>query len=65
MRHTFCSNWLALHKDVNKLVLQSGHDSVDVMWRNYHRGVTETEAREFWSIRPPGEGSKIILLAAG
>src|SRR5437667_11021703 len=28
LRHTFCSNWLALYKDVNKLVLLSGHDSV-------------------------------------
>lgn len=45
MRHTFCSNWLALHKDVNELVLQSGHDSVDTMWRNYHKGVTEKEAK--------------------
>jgi integrase len=53
MRHTFCSNWLALHKDVNELVLQSGHDSVDTMWRNYHKGVTEKEAEKFWAIRSP------------
>jgi integrase len=53
MRHTFCSNWLALHKDINELVLQSGHDSVDTMWRNYHKGVSEREAKEFWAIRPP------------
>jgi integrase len=52
MRHTFCSNWLALHKDVDELVLQSGHDSVDTMWRNYHKGVTEKEARKFWAISP-------------
>jgi integrase len=38
MRHTFCSNWLAFHKDVNELVLQSGHDSVDTMWRNLPQG---------------------------
>jgi integrase len=65
MRHTFCSNWLALHEDVNRLVLQSGHDSVDTMWRAYHKGVPEAEAREFWNIRPAGEGRKIIPLAAG
>lgn len=66
LRHTYCSNWLALHKDVNVLVLQSGHDSPDTMWRNYHRGVTEPEAREFWSIMPPhGQERKIIPLAAG
>src|SRR5260370_5177229 len=39
MRHSYCSNWLAGHGDVNKLVLQSGHDSADTMWRNYHTGV--------------------------
>jgi integrase len=53
MRHTYCSNWLAMHQDINKLVLQSGHDSVDTMWRHYHRGVTRTEAAKFWKIRPP------------
>jgi integrase len=52
MRHTYCSNWLAVHKEINKLVLQSGHDSVDTMWRHYHRGTTEAQAQEFWSIVP-------------
>jgi integrase len=52
MRHTYCSNWLAMHKDVNKLVLQSGHDSVDTMWRHYHRGTTEADAKAFWAIEP-------------
>jgi integrase len=60
MRHTFCSNWLAMHKDVNELVLQSGHDSVDTMWRNYHKGVTEVEAKKFWSIMPPGDLANVV-----
>ena len=60
MRHTFCSNWLALNKDVNELVLQSGHDSVDTMWRNYHKGVTEEEAEKFWSIMPPSALSNVV-----
>lgn len=60
MRHTFCSNWLALHKDVNELVLQSGHDSVDTMWRNYHKGVTEKEAKKFWAIRSPESTENVI-----
>jgi integrase len=60
MRHTFCSNWLALNKDVNELVLQSGHDSVDTMWRNYHKGVTEVEAKKFWAIMPPQTGRNIV-----
>jgi hypothetical protein len=46
MRHTYCSNWLAMHGDINKLVLQSGPDSVDTMWRSYHRGTTRAEAEK-------------------
>jgi integrase len=65
MRHTYCSNWLAKHEDVNKLVLQSGHDSVDTMWRNYHKGTPKAEAEAFWSIRPPKrKGSKIVQFEA-
>ena len=64
MRHTFCSNWLALNKDVNELVLESGHDSVDTMWRNYHKGVTEAEAKAFWAIMPPASAaSKIVAFS--
>ena len=63
MRHTFCSNWLAFHKDVNELVLQSGHDSVDTMWRNYHKGVTEKEAKRFWAILPPRGTENVIPFA--
>jgi integrase len=51
-RHSYCSYWLALHKDVNKLVLQSGHTDADTMWTNYHAGVTEKEANRFWAIKP-------------
>ena len=60
MRHSFCTYWLAQHKDVNQLVLQSGHTDADTMWRHYHRGVTEAEARKFWSIVPPKTDAKVI-----
>lgn len=53
MRHTYCSNWLAVHNDINKLVLQSGHDSIDTMWRHYHRGTALADAKKFWKIVPP------------
>jgi integrase len=66
MRHTYCSSWLALHGDVNKLVLQSGHDSVDTMWRNYHKGTPKAEAAKFWRIRPQKQAGKrkIVPFAA-
>jgi integrase len=60
MRHTFCSNWLAMHEDINKLVLQSGHDSVDTMWRSYHKGVKKLEAKKFWSLQPPKPAKNVV-----
>jgi integrase len=64
MRHTFCSAWLAMHHDVNKLVLMSGHDDPDTMWKFYHRGTSGAEAGKFWNILPPKEDGKIIRLTA-
>jgi integrase len=66
MRHTYCSNHLARFKNIDELVLQSGHDSVDTMWRNYHAGVPEKSAGRFWAIRPPKRGrpKNIIDMAA-
>jgi integrase len=55
MRHTYCSNWLAEYQDINKLVLMSGHDSVDTMFRHYHRGTPKAEAERFWQIAPPAK----------
>jgi hypothetical protein len=64
MRHTFCSAWLAKHHDVNRLVLLSGHDDPDTLWRFYHRGMNEREAASFWAIVPEKTG-KVIAFQAG
>ena len=61
LRHSFCSYWLAMHKDINGLVLLSGHDDPDTMWRHYHRGTPGAEAKRFWSIVPPVTSEKKIL----
>ena len=63
-RHSFCSYWLALHKDANKLVLQSGHTDADTMWPRYPAGVTEAEAMTYWAIRPPQAASNVIAMTA-
>jgi integrase len=63
MRHTYCSNWLAEYQDINKLVLMSGHDSVDTMFRHYHRGTPKAEAEKFWQIAPPAEAQNIVRFA--
>ena len=53
MRHSFCSYWLAKFADIDRLVIQSGHESKEVMWRNYYRATTRAAAEKFWAIRPP------------
>jgi integrase len=63
-RHSYCSYWLAKNHDVNKLVLQSGHDDADIMWRNYHRGITEAEAERYWNIMPPAAPSNVVPMSA-
>jgi hypothetical protein len=35
------------------LVIQSGHESEEVMWRNYYRATTRAKAEKFWAIVPP------------
>lgn len=61
MRHSYCSYWLAQHKDVNKLVLQSGHKDAETMWRHYHKGTTKSEAAKFWAITPPAAEERRII----
>jgi integrase len=53
MRHTFCSCWLAKHKDVNVLLEQSGHRTPDMLYKHYKRTIEIAEAEKFWSIFPP------------
>jgi integrase len=64
MRHTFCSNWLAMHGDVNKLVLLSGHTDAATMWEHYHKGVKKEQSERFWSIKPPVDVENVIAFQA-
>lgn len=63
-RHTYCSNWLAMYGDINKLVLQSGHQSVDIMFRCYHKGTKKAEAERFWNIRPLATPVNVVAFSA-
>jgi len=54
MRHSYCSYWLVAHdNDTDGLVIQSGHESKEVMWDSYYRATTKTKAAKFWSLMPP------------
>ena len=63
-RRTFASCWLAVHSDVNRLNLLMGHTSPEMLWRHYHRAVTQKQAKAFWKIEPPLESkSKVVRIA--
>jgi hypothetical protein len=52
MRHTYCSAHLNHHKDVGKLLLQTGHTNTATLFQHYHRSMPEVEAAKFWAIGP-------------
>lgn len=35
-----------------------------MLWRHYHRAVTQQNAREFWKIKPPKIDGKTIRFVA-
>jgi integrase len=64
-RRTFASCWLAVHADVNRLNYVMGHTSPEMLWRHYHKAVTQKQANGFWKIEPPRYRSrKIVPLVA-
>jgi integrase len=63
-RHTWASCWLREHGDINKLMLQGGWNSVDVVWSHYYQAVTPATAAAFWNIFPPlTEERRIVAFA--
>ena len=63
-RRTYASNWLAANHDVNRLNNLMGHTSPAMLWRHYHRAVTQRHAAAFWKIGPPKVDSKTIRFVA-
>ncbi len=66
MRHSFASNWLAEHGDINRLTLQMGHESTDMLFRHYNRTCKRKDAAKYWQIMPSpsARGRKIVSMAA-
>jgi integrase len=64
-RHTYCSCWLRQHGDINKLVLQAGHESPQVLWDHYYQAVSPEAAAAFWAIYPPSAGERRIITFPG
>ncbi len=67
MRHSFASNWLAEHGDINRLTLQMGHESTDMLFRHYNRTCKRKDAAKYWQIMPSpsARGRKIVSNGRG
>jgi integrase len=57
MRHSYASNWLALHGDIDRLLLNLGHYSPKVLWEHYHKAVLRKDAEKFWALVPKKKDS--------
>lgn len=66
-RHSYASYWLAHHEDINRLTLQMGHESADMLWKHYNKAAKRKDAAKFWQIVPSeeeGESPKIVAISA-
>lgn len=64
MRHSYASNWLAIHKDEHRLRDNLGHKSADELWDHYHKATTQSEAKKFWKVLPP-VNQKVVAFQKG
>lgn len=65
MRHTYASNWLAIHKDEHRLRDNLGHKSADELWDHYHKATTKAEATKFWKVLPPAKEKAVAFQKQG
>ena len=64
-RHTWASAWLRQHGDIDRLVLQAGHESPTVLWNHYYQAMTPKDAAAFWAIYPPAAEERRIVAFPG
>jgi integrase len=64
MRHTYASNWLAKHGDINKLTLFMGHESTDMLWKHYHKATKQRDAARYWKIKPSADRVNVVPMRA-
>jgi integrase len=64
MRHSYASYWLAEHSDINRLTLQMGHESADMLWKHYNKASKRKDAALYWKIMPPvSTNAKIVAFS--
>ncbi len=52
LRHSYASFYLAHHRDAAALALNLGHTNTAIIFSNYRKLVTASDAAKYWSIKP-------------
>jgi integrase len=65
MRHSYASYWLAEHSDINRLTLQMGHESTEMLWKHYHKASKKKDAALYWAIIPADVGIERKIVSMG
>lgn len=61
MRHTFASNHLAYHENLDKLALQMGHTTTKTSFEHYLHAIPKESAIEFWRIPDAAENRNLAI----
>jgi len=51
-RHCFGTYWLAMHENINRLMLSLGHTDFETTQEHYAKAATKKDAQLFWKIIP-------------
>jgi integrase len=51
-RHCYGTYWLAMHGNIDRLMLSMGHTDFETTQQHYAKAATQKDARAFWEIEP-------------
>ncbi len=62
LRHTFGTNWLAVHRDRARLAEEMGN-TTSIIKKYYKRAIPRQTAEAFWKLRPMPEPANVVAFA--
>lgn len=61
-RHCYGTYWLAMHGNIDRLMLSMGHTDFETTQEHYAKAATQREARAFWDIHPSRNSTSLKLV---
>jgi len=65
LRHSFASYHLAHFRKQNELALELGHTDADMLYNHYRELVQPSDAKRYWSIKPPTTKKIVSISSVG